>query len=270
MKFLIPKYIRSAFPNENKNIDIRSLIFSMFSRRFSKDLDILTRKFLDPSDVIRFQGKSDTEITSIIGQKKYLLNWKKYVLRDIDRLLFLGLHLEDHQKVVLDLGCGSGYFCYLVNLIGHCSYGIEPYLPNNEISEMYLELANLFGINRLEHFIKPCESIPFPADWEPIDIVTANQICFNRQGRDDREKNLQFDERFEFHDWNFLFKDLLSKSNDNITIDLHFNKPDSWVDWHSPSLISYFKGLNAYINGSRVLIKNLSNTRESCMPSNDN
>jgi SAM-dependent methyltransferase len=119
---------------------------------------------------------------------------------DVDRWLHLArervqdlkLHRVSPQRI-LDLGCGGGFFLFILKQLGHDVLGLDM-----DEQPLYRELVELFALPRVVWMIKPFEPLP---DFGPrFDWITAFSISFDRavSGRP----------RWGAPEWNFLLEDL--------------------------------------------------------------
>jgi len=119
---------------------------------------------------------------------------------DVDRWLLLArervqdlkLHRTSPQRV-LDLGCGGGFFLFILKQLGHDVQGLDI-----DVQPLYRELVELFALPRVVWMIKPFE--PLPDLGQRFDWITAFSISFDRavSGRP----------RWGPREWNFLLEDL--------------------------------------------------------------
>jgi len=119
---------------------------------------------------------------------------------DVDRWLLLArervqdlqLHRTSSQRI-LDLGCGGGFFLFILKQLGHDVVGLDI-----DVQPLYRELIELFALPRVVWMIKPLE--PLPNLGQRFDWITAFSISFDRavSGRP----------RWGPREWNFLLEDL--------------------------------------------------------------
>ena len=99
---------------------------------------------------------------------------------DVGRWLYLAreraqdlkLHRSSPQRV-LDLGCGGGFFLFILKQLGHDVLGLDI-----DVQPLYRELVELFALPRVIWTIKPFE--PLPDLGQPFDWITAFSISFDR------------------------------------------------------------------------------------------
>src|SRR5438045_9038510 len=99
---------------------------------------------------------------------------------DVDRWLLLArervqdlkLHRSSPQRI-LDLGCGGGFFLFILKRIGHSVLGLDV-----DESPLFNELLEVFGVPRTVFRIQPFESLPNLE--QRFDWITAFSIGFAR------------------------------------------------------------------------------------------
>ena len=109
-----------------------------------------------------------------------------------ERVQDLKLHRCPAQRV-LDLGCGGGYFLFILKRLNHSVLGLD---VNRE--PLFRELLEVFGVPRVVFEVKPFE--PLVDLGQQFDWITAFSIGFDRH----RETNT----RWGAKEWDFLLHDL--------------------------------------------------------------
>lgn len=109
-----------------------------------------------------------------------------------ERVQDLGLYREPRRSI-LDLGCGGGFFLFILQQLGHDVLGLDLEGP-----ALYAELVELFEVPRVLWTIKPIE--PLPDLGRRFDWITAFSISFDRASNDRP--------RWGPEEWDFLLKDL--------------------------------------------------------------
>src|SRR2546423_8402708 len=88
-----------------------------------------------------------------------------------ERAQDLNLHRLEPKRV-LDLGCGGGFFLFILKNLGHSVVGLD----TGQV-QLYAELLDLFGVERIVWTINAFEPLPnFP---ETFDWITAFSVSFN-------------------------------------------------------------------------------------------
>lgn len=109
-----------------------------------------------------------------------------------ERVQDLKLHRCPSQRV-LDLGCGGGYFLFILKRFNHSVLGLD---VNRE--PLFRELLEVFGVPRTIFEIKAFE--PLPDLGQKFDWITAFSIGFDRQ--------CDTKTRWGAKEWDFLLHDL--------------------------------------------------------------
>ena len=109
-----------------------------------------------------------------------------------ERVQDLKLHRCRPQRV-LDLGCGGGYFLFILKRFNHSVLGLDV-----DREPLFRELLEVFDVPRVTFKIKPFE--PLPDLGQQFDWITAFSIGFDRHP----ETNV----RWGVKEWDFLLRDL--------------------------------------------------------------
>src|SRR5882724_1266847 len=88
-----------------------------------------------------------------------------------ERVQDLKLH-RSPPKCVLDLGCGGGFFLFILKRLGHSVLGLDV----DQVS-LYTELLNIFDVPRVVWRINAFE--PLPDLGQKFDWITAFSVNFN-------------------------------------------------------------------------------------------
>src|SRR5204863_9357013 len=114
-----------------------------------------------------------------------------YLRLNRERVQELRLHRVAQQRV-LDLGCGGGFFLYILKRLGHDVLGLD-----TDEHALYGELTELFEVPRIVWRIKPFE--PLSDLGRRFDWITAFSIGFDR--------NRPTNARWGSKEWDFLLRD---------------------------------------------------------------
>jgi SAM-dependent methyltransferase len=148
-------------------------------------------------------------------------------------------------SVVLDLGCGPGYFLYVCKYLGHTVHGID--LPGDPFFD---DMLRFFGIARTDLEIRPYRTLPRLGTR--FDLIAAHQICFNGHASSDL---------WGVNEWAFLLADLrenhLARGG---TIALEFNPEPSSV-FYGDELRCWFAAQGAQIFRGRVILRDVAAIR---------
>jgi SAM-dependent methyltransferase len=152
-----------------------------------------------------------------------------------ERVQDLKLH-RCSPKRVLDLGCGGGFFLFILQRLGHSVLGLDV-----DESPLFTELLEVFGVPRVVSKIKPLE--PLPDLKRQFDWITAFSIGFDR----DRGTNT----RWGIKEWDFLLRDLQRHLAPGGQIYLTVN-PLSNGDYLGAKLRDFFANRGADIERERI------------------
>jgi len=163
---------------------------------------------------------------------------------DVGRWLYLAreraqdlkLHRSSPQRV-LDLGCGGGFFLFILKQLGHDVLGLDI-----DVQPLYRELVELFALPRVIWTIKPFE--PLPDLGQPFDWITAFSISFDRA--------VSGKPRWGPREWNFLLEDLQQrhlKPRGKMYFELN---PGVSGNFYTPELHDFFVRRGAKVERERV------------------
>ena len=156
-----------------------------------------------------------------------------------ERVQDLKLHRFPPQRV-LDLGCGGGFFLFILKRFGHSVLGLDV-----DESPLFKELLEVFGVPRTVFRIQPFESLPnlhHQFEW-----ITAFSIGFDRY----RTTN----SRWGPDEWDFLLRDLQLRLAPGGKIYLTLNPlPNS--DYLTSKLRDFFSSRGAEIERERIFFPN--------------
>jgi len=111
-----------------------------------------------------------------------------------ERVQDLKLHRVPPQRV-LDLGCGGGFFLFILKRFNHSVLGLDL-----EESPLFRELVEVFAVPRTVFRIEPFKRLP--KFQHQFDWITAFSIGFDR--------NSETRTRWGIKEWDFLLRDLQS------------------------------------------------------------
>jgi len=156
-----------------------------------------------------------------------------------ERVQDLKLHRSPPQRV-LDLGCGGGFFLFILKRLGHSVLGLDV-----DESPLFNELLEVFRVPRTVFRIQPFESLPNLQ--QQFDWVTAFSIGFDRY----RATN----SRWGPGEWDFLLRDLQIRLAPGGKIYLTLN-PLPNGDYLTPELRQFFSSRGADIERERIFFAN--------------
>jgi SAM-dependent methyltransferase len=168
-------------------------------------------------------------------------DWPKYL--DLDR--WIGVNIRRirqleldvaRPKQILDLGCGSGYFLYIAQLLGHSGIGLDmDRLP------MFREITRLLGVHRVVQRIQAFR--PLPNFGQKFDLITAFMICFN---------NHKMPGLWGIPEWEFFLNDLAKylKPRGRVWLELNQEYDETF---YTPELKEFFQRRGAKIDEQKVI-----------------
>jgi SAM-dependent methyltransferase len=161
---------------------------------------------------------------------------RRWLRLNIRRAQDLKLH-RCPQKSVLDLGCGGGFFLFVLQHLGHASLGLD-------IDEfpLFTQLLDLFRVERRVWTILPFE--PLPELGRKFDLVTAFSIDFNRISKQDWWWGPS--------EWGFFLDDLKRHLNPGGRVFLGLN-PGRNKEFYTPELRDFFLSRGASVERENVL-----------------
>src|SRR5437763_9800915 len=174
---------------------------------------------------------------STAGYAKYA-NIEPWLRLNRERVQDLNLH-RSAPKRVLDLGCGGGFFLFILKNLGHSVLGIDI-----ERVVLFTELLALFEVPRVVWKISAFE--PLPALGQKFDWITAFSVNFNLYHPSK--------ERWGTAEWDFFLRDLQH----------HLAPPGKGFfglnplyngDYYSPELLDLFLGRGASVERERIFFE---------------
>ncbi len=156
-----------------------------------------------------------------------------------ERVQDLKLHRCPPQRV-LDLGCGGGFFLFILKRFNHQVLGLDL-----DQQSLFTELLDVFEVPRVVVEVKPFE--PLPNLRQQFDWITAFSIGFDRY----RKTNT----RWGVREWDFFLRDLQPHLAPGGKIYLAVN-PLPAGDYLSPEVQDYFSSRGADIERERIFFRN--------------
>lgn len=162
---------------------------------------------------------------------------ERWLRLNIRRAQDLRLHRCSPQSV-FDLGCGGGFFLFVLQQLGHSCLGLD-------IDEypLFTELLHLFRVERRVWTIRPHE--PLPDLGRKFDLITAFSIDFNRESKRDWWWGPS--------EWAFFLDDLNRHLKPGGRIFLGLN-PKGDGEYYTPELREFFLTRGEAVERENVLI----------------
>lgn len=172
--------------------------------------------------------------------------WMEINLR---RVRDLGLDLGGRKRV-LDIGCGTGYFLYICQYLGHDVLGMDL-----DEEPGFAEMTELLGVKRKIWRIEALQSLP---NLDPkFDVIAAHMICFNGH---------KSDKLWQIAEWQFFLDDVAAhhlKPGGRVCLELNREYDGSL---YTPELKEYFEARGAEIHTQRVLFNPLLRAPSATAP----
>jgi SAM-dependent methyltransferase len=156
-----------------------------------------------------------------------------------ERVQDLKLHRESPKRV-LDLGCGGGFFLFILKRFNHSVLGLDI-----DESPLFRELLEAFAVPRINFRIEPFQ--PLPKFEHQFDWITAFSIGFDR----DRARTSRWGPR----EWDFLLRDLQSRLAPAGKIYLTVNPLPDGKQYLTPELRDFFRSRGADVERERIFFK---------------
>ena len=176
--------------------------------------------------------------SSPAGYAKYA-NIEPWLRLNRERVQDLKLH-RSAPKRVLDLGCGGGFFLFILKNLGHSVLGLDV-----ERVALFTELLELFEVPRVVWKITAFE--PLPDLDQKFDWITAFSVNFNLYHPSK--------ERWGTAEWDFFLRDLQRHLAPGGKIFFGLN-PLYDGDYYSPELRDLFLSRGANVERERIFFEN--------------
>jgi SAM-dependent methyltransferase len=223
-----------------------------FSHKVSKLAQPLTyrrawrrlERLVRPLPLGRFLAEID-QVRLAELQARYASSREHYAkYADVQRWLRLNLvraqDLKMHRRPpqsALDLGCGGGFFLFVLQRLGHRCLGLDI-----DVYPLFTELLDLFSVERRVWTIRPGE--PLPDLGRKFDLITAFSIDFNRESKRDWWWGPP--------EWAFFLDDLKRHLNPGGRIFFGLN-PKEDGEYYTPELREFFVSRGASVERENVL-----------------
>jgi len=171
------------------------------------------------------------------GYAKYA-NIEPWLRLNRERVQDLNLQ-RSAPKRVLDLGCGGGFFLFILKNLGHSVLGLDI-----ERVVLFTELLELFEVPRVVWKIGAFE--PLPDLGQKFDWITAFSVNFNLYHPSK--------ERWGTAEWDFFLSDLQDHLASGGKVFFGLN-PLYDGDYYSPELCDLFLSRGANVERERILFE---------------
>ena len=171
------------------------------------------------------------------GSKEHYAKYadvRRWLRLNIVRAQDLKLH-RCPPKSVLDLGCGGGFFLFVLQQLGHKCLGLDI-----DGFPLFSRLLDLFGVERRLWAITAFE--PLPDLGRKFDLITAFSVEFNRKGA----------WRWGPAEWKFFLDDLNRHLNPGGRIFFGLN-PGTDKTYYNEEVRDFFLDRGASIERENVL-----------------
>ena len=196
------------------------------------------RPLLASIDQERLREIQQRYANSQAGYAKYA-NVEPWLRLNRERVQDLKLH-RSMPKRVLDLGCGGGFFLFILKKLGHSVLGLDI----GHIA-LFTELLALFGVPRVLWKISAFE--PLPDFGHEFDWITAFSVNFNLYHPSKR--------RWGSAEWDFFLRDLQRHLAPGGKVFFGLN-PLFDGDYYTPELRDFFLSRGATVERERIFFKN--------------
>src|SRR5213594_2206840 len=192
------------------------------------------RPMLAKIDETRAREIQQRYANSTAGYAKYA-NIEPWLQLNREGVQDLNLH-RSSPKRVLDLGCGGGFFLFILKNLGHSVLGLDV-----ERVPSFGELLELFEVPRLVYRINAFE--PLPDLGEKLDWITSFSVNFNLYHPSK--------ERWGTAEWDFFLRDLQQHLAPGGKVFFGLN-PLYNGDYYSPELRDLFLSRGASVERERI------------------
>jgi SAM-dependent methyltransferase len=202
---------------------------------FANRFPLETRRIVESIDPAGFE-----QVRCRYAVKNPGADWPKYL--DLDR--WIGVNVRRAREIeldlcrpkqILDLGCGTGYFLYIAQLLGHQGLGLDL-----DVLPMFGEITQLLGVSRVVQRIEAFRSLPDLG--RRFDLITAFMICFN---------NHKMPGLWGVPEWEFFLDDLAKHLTPRGRVWLELNQEYDGT-FYTPELKEFFKNRGAQINDYKI------------------
>lgn len=198
---------------------------------------------LDKIDQRRLQAIRDKHLVAAERYAPHRRHYVKYLelernlKSNIRRVQDLGLHRAPAQDV-LDIGCGGGFFLFVLKQLGHSGLGLD----TDEIP-MFADLVKLLEVERKIVTIRAFE--PLPVLGRRFDWITAFSTAFHGSPGEDW--------RWGVAEWQFFIDDLSRHLKPGGRIFFGLN-PAYDGNYYTPEILHLFLQRGATVERENILL----------------
>ncbi|MDY6993756.1 MAG: methyltransferase domain-containing protein [Pseudomonadota bacterium] len=187
-------------------------------------MSIYARKIIAPKKS-EFDRATRLAPKSVWG--KYT-DYKKWLSRDIRIAKKIGLHKETSPLEILDIGCGSGYFCLVSDYFGHNAIGLD-------IEDKYFDkVSAALGVVKKTEKILPYKKIDINSSF---DLIVVSGALFDFSYEDVGRAKVFWSDKM----WEFFLRNIheLLRPEGRLFLRLSRGRKN-WPDFYSPVLLNAF------------------------------
>jgi SAM-dependent methyltransferase len=174
---------------------------------------------------------------STAGYAKYA-DIQPWLRLNRERVQDLNLH-RSAPKRVLDLGCGGGFFLFILKSLGHSVTGLD-----TDRVPLFGELLDLFGVRRVVYRIDAFEPLPdFGQQFDWITAFSTNFYLYHPAKK-----------RWDTAEWDFFLRDLQHHLTPGGKIFLGLN-PLYDGGYYTPEIRDLFLSRGAEIERERIFFE---------------
>jgi SAM-dependent methyltransferase len=196
-----------------------------------------TELFLDKIDNDRLRDIQERYAGSTDRYAKYA-DVEHWLAINLPRVQELKLD-RSPPKQILDLGCGAGFFLFLVKQFSHHAIGVDV-----DLYPLSDELIELFDVKRMTHEIRAHQ--PLPDFGIKFDLITAFSSAFGRSEDESRGWTVE--------EWKFFLDDLeryRAPGSGKILLEINSGKDGRYFP---AEIREFFLKRGAEVNDERVLL----------------